>query len=315
MGGNRGRGQVYPTGEKSNNGVFTASVAGTVKAINPGDGGGSVVVIQTADGSGVNDTIPAGPTITVQVGDAVAAGAALTNDPNVGGFGQLDAEVVRQRFGEPAARVPGPEHHFLINPFGLMFDEVTASSLVKVDHEGNIIEDPYSMGYNKAGFVIHGCIHQSRPEAQAVLHTHTRAGVAVSAQSEGLLPLSQHALRVINEVTYHGYEGVALDHDERPRLQRDLGTKNHMLLRNHGTLTVGRSVASAFERMYHLERACTMQVRTRMLGPTAYPIENMVIDKNHTLVANQDAMELRSTKLVWPPLLRKLDRLDPSYRN
>ena len=160
-----------------------------------------------------------------------------------------------------SARVPGPEHHFLINPFGLMFDEVTASSLVKVDHEGNIIEDPYGMGYNKAGFVIHGCIHQSRPEAQAVLHTHTRAGVAVSAQSEGLLPLSQHALRVINEVTYHGYEGVALDMDERTRLAADLGpTSRALILRNHGLLTLGTTVREAFEMMYYLECACQIQI-------------------------------------------------------
>ncbi|MBN9003026.1 MAG: class II aldolase/adducin family protein, partial [Rhizobiales bacterium] len=119
---------------------------------------------------------------------------------------------------------------------------------------------------------------------------------------------------VTHDLAYHDYEGIALDDDERPRLQKDLGDKNHMLLRNHGTLTVGRSVASAFERMFHLERACTMQVRTRMLGPTAYPVEQDVIDKNARLVENRDRAELRATKLVWPPLLRKLDRLDPSYK-
>jgi ribulose-5-phosphate 4-epimerase/fuculose-1-phosphate aldolase len=132
---------------------------------------------------------------------------------------------------------------------------------------------------------------------------------------EGLLPLNQTAQFVTHDLAYHDYEGVALDHDERPRLQNDLGNKNHMLLRNHGTLTVGRSVASAFERMYHLERACSMQVRTRMLGPSAYPIEQAVIDKNTELFGNPDRAELRSTNLVWPPLLRKLDRIDPSYRN
>jgi ribulose-5-phosphate 4-epimerase/fuculose-1-phosphate aldolase len=131
---------------------------------------------------------------------------------------------------------------------------------------------------------------------------------------EGLQPLNQTAQLVIPELAYHDYEGVALDHDERPRLQKDLGTKNAMLLRNHGTLTVGRSVASAFERMYYLERACTMQVRTRMLGPTAYPVDQIVIDKNAALVGNPDKAELRSTKLVWPPMLRKLDRRDPSYK-
>jgi ribulose-5-phosphate 4-epimerase/fuculose-1-phosphate aldolase len=119
---------------------------------------------------------------------------------------------------------------------------------------------------------------------------------------------------VTHDLAYHDYEGIALDHDERPRLQKDLGNKNFMLLRNHGTLTVGRSVASAFERMFHLERACTMQVRTRMLGPTAYPVKQAVIDKNAVVVGNPDRAELRSTTLVWPPLLRKLDRLDPSYK-
>src|SRR6478752_170725 len=181
-----------------------------------------------------------------------------------------------------SARVPGPDHHFLINP---------------------------------AGFTIHSAIHEVREDAGCVLHLHTPDGTAVSSCSEGLLPLNQTAQLVTHDLAYHDYEGIALDHEERPRLQKDLGSKNHMLLRNHGTLTVGRSVASAFERMYHLERACTMQVRTRLLGPTAYPIEQAVIDKNEQLFANPDRMELRSTNLVWPPLLRKLDRMDSSYRN
>jgi ribulose-5-phosphate 4-epimerase/fuculose-1-phosphate aldolase len=148
-----------------------------------------------------------------------------------------------------------------------------------------------------------------------VIHLHTPDGTAVASSAEGLLPLNQTAQLVTYDLAYHDYEGIALDHDERPRLQHDLGDKNHMLLRNHGTLTVGRSVASAFERMFHLERACTMQVRTRMLGPTAYPVDPDVIDKNTRLLANPERQELRSTTLVWPPLLRKLDRLDPSYKN
>ncbi|MGX7745065.1 class II aldolase/adducin family protein [Rhodopseudomonas parapalustris] len=213
-----------------------------------------------------------------------------------------------------SARVPGPEHHFLINPYGLMFDEITASSLVKVDLDGNqLTESPYKI--NPAGFTIHSAIHEVREDAGCVIHLHTPDGTAVASCMDGLLPINQTAHFVTGDLAYHDYEGVALDHDERPRLQRDLGDKNHMLLRNHGTLTVGRTVASAFERMYHLERACTMQVRTKMLGPTAYPLEQMVIDKNHDLIANRDSMELRSTKLVWPPLLRKLDRIDPSYRS
>jgi ribulose-5-phosphate 4-epimerase/fuculose-1-phosphate aldolase len=212
-----------------------------------------------------------------------------------------------------SARVPGPEHHFLINPYGLMFDEITASSLVKVDLDGNqLSKSEYSI--NPAGFTIHSAIHEVREDAGCVLHLHTVDGTAVSSASEGLLPLNQTAQLVTHDLAYHDYEGIALDHDERPRLQRDLGTKNHMLLRNHGTLTVGRSVASAFERMYHLERACSMQVRTRMLGAT-YPVEQLAIDKNTELLSNPDRAELRSTTLVWPPLLRKLDRVNPGYRD
>src|SRR5580693_4178160 len=213
-----------------------------------------------------------------------------------------------------SARVPGPEHHFLINPYGLLFDEITASSLVKVDLDGNqLSKSGYSI--NPAGFTIHSAIHEVREDAICVLHLHTLDGTAVSSSSEGLLPLNQTAQLVTFDLAYHDYEGIALDHNERPRLQKDLGNKNCMLLRNHGTLTVGRSVASAFERMFHLERACTMQVRTRMLGPSAYPVEVDVIDKNERLFDNPERAEMRSTMLVWPPLLRKLDRIDPSYRN
>src|SRR5215216_1941176 len=216
-------------------------------------------------------------------------------------------------FTHISARVPGPEHHFLINPYGLMFDEITASSLVKVDLDGNqLTKSEYSI--NPAGFTIHSAIHEAREEVGCVLHLHTPDGTAVASCLDGLLPLNQTAQLVTFDLAYHDYEGIALDHDERPRLQKDLGNKNHMLLRNHGTLTVGRSVASAFERMFHLERACTMQVRTRMLGPTAYPIEQAVIDKNEQLFGNSDFAERRSTNLVWPPLLRKLDRIDPSYK-
>ncbi len=213
-----------------------------------------------------------------------------------------------------SARVPGPEHHFLINPYGLMFDEITASSLVKVDLDGNqLTESPFSI--NPAGFTIHSAIHEVREDAGCVIHLHTPDGTAVASCTEGLLPLNQTAQLVTFDLAYHDYEGIALDHDERPRLQRDLGSKNHMLLRNHGTLTVGRSVASAFERMFHLERACTMQVRTRMLGSVVYPVDPAVIDKNTRLLSNPERQELRSTTLVWPALLRKLDRLDPGYRN
>ncbi|MGY3453551.1 class II aldolase/adducin family protein [Bradyrhizobium sp. USDA 4353] len=213
-----------------------------------------------------------------------------------------------------SARVPGPEHHFLINPYGLLFEEITASSLIKVDLYGNqLSESEYSI--NPAGFTIHSAIHEVREDAGCVIHLHTLDGVAVSSCADGLLPANQIAQYVTHDLAYHDYEGVALDHDERPRLQRDLGTKNHMLLRNHGTLTVGRSVASAFERMYHLERACSIQVRTRTLGPVAYPVRDEVIDKNAKLFESEDRAELRSNQLVWPPLLRRLDRVNPGYRN
>lgn len=213
-----------------------------------------------------------------------------------------------------SARVPGPDHHFLINPYGLLFEEITASSLVKVDLDGNqLSKSDYSI--NPAGFTIHSAIHEVREDAGCVIHLHTLDGVAVSSSAEGLQPLNQIAQCVTHDLAYHDYEGIALDHDERPRLQKDLGNKSHLLLRNHGTLTVGRSVASAFERMYQLERACSIQVRTRILGPTAHPIEGSVIDKNAALFSNADGRELRSNNLVWPPLLRKLDRIDPSYRN
>jgi ribulose-5-phosphate 4-epimerase/fuculose-1-phosphate aldolase len=213
-----------------------------------------------------------------------------------------------------SARVPGPDHHFLINPYGLMFEEITASSLVKVDLQGNqLSESPYKI--NPAGFTIHSAIHEVRKDAGCVVHLHTPDGTAVASCLEGLQPINQTAQLVTGDLAYHDYEGVALDHDERPRLQRDLGDKHFLLLRNHGTLTVGRTVASAFERMYRLERACTMQVRTRMLGPTAYPVEQIVIEKNAKLVADDERSERRSNELVWPGLLRRLDRVYPGYRD
>src|ERR1700741_3715376 len=186
-----------------------------------------------------------------------------------------------------SARGPGPEHHFLINPYGLMFDEITASSLVKVDLAGNqLTTSQYSI--NPAGFTIHSAIHEVREDAGCVLHLHTIDGTAVSSGPDGLLPLNQTAQLVTHDLAYQSYKAIALAHDARPRLQRDLGTKNHMLLRNHGTLTVGRSVASAFERMFHLERACTMQVGTRMRGPVAYPIDPAVVAKNAQLFSDPD---------------------------
>src|ERR1700683_493305 len=213
-----------------------------------------------------------------------------------------------------SARVPGPEHHFLINPYGLMFDEITASSLVKVDLKGEKVgTSPYPV--NPAGFTIHSAVHEVREDAGCVMHLHTPDGTAVATSSEGLLPLNQTAQLVVADLAYHDYEGVALDLDERPRLQRDLGSKNIMLLHNHGTLAVGRTCAEAFLRMYFLERACTMQVRTRMLGGAQadYPTAPDVVEKNAAL-ALSGGMSKLAEKLVWPALLRKLDRIDPGFR-
>src|SRR5438552_2134031 len=168
-----------------------------------------------------------------------------------------------------SARVPGAED-FLVNPYGLMFDEITASNLVKVDPHGMVLDDPTGLGYNEAGFVIHGCMHEARPEINCVLHTHTRAGVAVSAHKCGLLPISQHAMMVQQQVAYHDYEGIALEMDERSRMARDLGkTAKAMILRNHGLLTLGETVREAFELMYYLDCACQIQ------------IDAMALDRQH----------------------------------
>ena len=213
-------------------------------------------------------------------------------------------------FTHLSARVPGPEHHFLINPFGMYFEEVTASSLVKVDLEGNIIlEGPY--GINPAGYTIHSAVHGAREDAQFVMHVHTDQGVAVSAQRDGLLPLSQHALAVMPHLAYHDYEGVALNLDERERLVADLGDKALMMLRNHGTLAAGATAAEAWVGLWHLERACKMQVMALSAG------------RDGVLEASQSSRDevakavgrgfAGMARLPWPGLLRRLDRLSPGY--
>ena len=213
-------------------------------------------------------------------------------------------------FTHISARVPGPEHHFLINPYGQLFGEITASSLVKVGLDGEKVE-PSAYDVNPAGFTIHSAIHAAREDAQCVLHLHTPAGVAVSSQEEGLLGLNQTALIVREQIAYHEYEGIALDHAERPRLVADLGQKNAMLLRNHGTLTVGATVAEAFMTMYFLERACAMQVATLAGGRELHPPRPEVA----ALVARQAAAGgSGAAKLAWPGLLRLLDAKDPSFR-
>jgi ribulose-5-phosphate 4-epimerase/fuculose-1-phosphate aldolase len=213
-------------------------------------------------------------------------------------------------FTHISARIPGPEHHFLINPYGLMFDEITASSLVKVDHHCNkVIDSPFPV--NPAGFTIHSCIHDARPDVGCVLHTHSRAGVAVSAQKNGVLPISQQSTFVLASLAYHDYEGVALRDDEKPRLQRDLGDKNFLMLRNHGLLTVGKTIPDAFLSMYTFENTCRIQIDAQGGG------ELVQIDPR-ILQGMAEVMKVvtagQGAGIAWPALLRKLDRVDPGYK-
>lgn len=208
-------------------------------------------------------------------------------------------------------RLPGPEHHFLINPFGLLFEEITASSLVRIDAEGRPVT-PTADIVNPAGFTIHSAIHAARSDAQAVLHLHTVAGTAVASQAEGLLPLTQNAFVVLADLAYHDYEGLALEAGEKERLVADLGKRNAMLLRNHGLLVVGETVADAFLRLFFLQRACEMQIAAQSGGGALVLPGAEMADK----VAAQAAAGFDSpAALTWTALLRKLDRLDTSYRS
>ncbi len=215
-------------------------------------------------------------------------------------------------FTHISARVSGAEHHFLINPYGCLFDEITASSLVKVDLDGNkVMESDYDI--NPAGFVIHSAIHAAREDALCVLHVHSVNGIAVSAQKDGLLPISQHAAGVLTSLAYHDYEGLALRDDEKPRLVRDLGNRRNLILRNHGLLTVGASPAEAFLAMYLLETACMIQVRAQAGGAELIRIPHTIIDEFPA--QTREVTRGLGGRLVWPALLRRLDRLDPSFRN
>jgi ribulose-5-phosphate 4-epimerase/fuculose-1-phosphate aldolase len=215
-------------------------------------------------------------------------------------------------FTHITARVPGAEDHFLINPYGLMFDEITASSLVKIDINGNKLnESPFPI--NPAGFTIHSAVHAVRHDAQCVLHTHSLNGVAVSAQKGGVLPLSQQSIFVLSSLGYHGYEGVALNEEEKPRLVQDLGRNTYLMLRNHGLLTVGKTIADAFLNMYIFEAACTIQIRAQSGGGELITIPQAVIDG-----AKRQSKEVTKSQggmLAWPGLLRRLDRRDPSWRD
>jgi ribulose-5-phosphate 4-epimerase/fuculose-1-phosphate aldolase len=214
-------------------------------------------------------------------------------------------------FTHLSVRVPGPEHHFLINPYGMLFEEVTASSLVKVDLSGRkVMDSPYEI--NPAGFTIHSAVHAAREDAKCVMHLHTINGVAVSAQKNGLLPISQQSLFVLSSLGYHDYEGVALLEDEKPRLVRDLGKNNFLMLRNHGLLTAAPTVPDAFLLMYLFEAACMIQVRAQA-GGELVPVPRPILEG----IQKQATQVTRGLggALAWPGLLRKLDRTSPGFRD
>jgi ribulose-5-phosphate 4-epimerase/fuculose-1-phosphate aldolase len=216
-------------------------------------------------------------------------------------------------FTHISARVPGAHEHFLINPYGLFFDEITASSLVKIDLQGNNVGDsPFPV--NQAGFIIHSAIHAARADARCVLHTHTVNGVAVATQRAGLQPISQHSMFVLASLGYHDFEGVALDEGEQPRLVRDLGHAKCLILRNHGLLTVGETVADAFIHMYYLEASCAIQVRAQSGGGELIPVPKDVLEGHYARMATMRKPGEGPGALVWPGLLRRLDRTDPSFR-
>jgi ribulose-5-phosphate 4-epimerase/fuculose-1-phosphate aldolase len=215
-------------------------------------------------------------------------------------------------FTHISVRIPGPEHHFLINPYGLMFDEITASSLVKVDQQCNkVIDSPFPV--NPAGFTIHSCIHDARHDVGCVLHTHSRAGVGVSCQKDGLLPISQQSTFILPFLAYHDYEGLALRDDEKARMCADLGDKGFLMLRNHGLLVVGRDIPDAFLKMYFFEAACRIQVDA-LAGGRELTYVNPKILEGMTQ-AMKAASSGQGANIAWPALLRKVERADPGYKN
>lgn len=215
-------------------------------------------------------------------------------------------------FTHISAKIPGTEE-FLINPFGLMFHEISASSLVKIDLAGNkLMDSPFSI--NPAGYTIHSAVHEVRHDVACVVHIHTAAGIAVSAQKQGLLPLSQQLLFVLASLAYHGYEGVALNHDEKARLQADLGDKNFMILPNHGLLTASNSIADTFLMMFTLQRACEIQVMAQSGGAELIHIPQQILNGAKAMVAGvMKSAQGMGGSLAWPALLRKLDQQMPGY--
>lgn len=210
-----------------------------------------------------------------------------------------------------SARVPGPEHHFLINAFGLLWDEISASTLVKVTLDGEVVDDPTGNGINRAGYVIHSAVHRARADIVCVMHTHTAAGIAVAAQEQGLLPISQHAMRFTNSIGYHDYEGLALELDEQARLVDDLGEHKAMILRNHGLLTCGESIPQAFDLMYYLERACQTQINALAGGAKLRMPPAEVADHTARQFRN---LPYKQKNTEWKAHLRLLDKMDGSFR-
>lgn len=215
-------------------------------------------------------------------------------------------------FNHISARVPGREDHFLINPYGLMYDEITASSLVKVDVDGKVLKDPLGMGVNPGGFTIHSAIHMARHDVQCVMHTHTAATIAVATMECGLLPLTQHAMRFTNRVAYHRYDGAVFTDEERRRLQAGLGDRLVMLLRNHGTLVCGRTIPEAFDIMYHLERACQAQVT---LMSTGQKLSEPSPGAAEQVAQLYESPTRKGGEKAWPAMLRLLERDYPGYRH
>jgi ribulose-5-phosphate 4-epimerase/fuculose-1-phosphate aldolase len=214
-----------------------------------------------------------------------------------------------------SARLPGPEHHFLINQYGVMFHEMRASDLVKIDLDGRIVEDGAQSPrrVNAAGFTIHSAIHMARPELVCVVHTHTAAGMAVAAQKHGLLPISQHALKFYGHLAYHGYEGIALDLDERERLVADLGPHQAMILVNHGLLAAGRTIAEAFDNIYYLERACQAQVQA-LAGGSELILPPEEVRVRTAAQFHRDSSAARQ-ELAWTAALRLIEHDRPDYRS
>ncbi|MBV9362011.1 MAG: class II aldolase/adducin family protein [Betaproteobacteria bacterium] len=211
-----------------------------------------------------------------------------------------------------STRVPGEDHAFLINPYGLLYEQMYASGFIKIDLDGNVLFNPTDYGVNQAGFVIHGAIHRARHDVDCVIHTHTLAGMAVSAMKCGLLPLAQTAMRFL-DVGYHDYEGVAINLDEQERLVRDLGNREVLILRNHGLIATGASIAEAFNNIFRLERACQLQVMALSCNTELSMPPREVVEASNRLYL--PGVRRRFGLMEWPALLRKLDALDPSYKD